>query len=139
MAARVLTTEEKKMLEGLAPFNINSVVEYTAKPHRDLPEEIRPLFKVRSYKKSEIDEVRKLISKLDEKDEPRMREYARIIMVGMEKMYDAATGEPIEYKAAPDGGMDKDLFATMPLSVVTDIMLYACRISGLLAAEKQSL
>ena len=134
-----LNEEQKKMLEGLSSFNVNATIWYTAKAHMSLPEEIRPQFKVRPFRKNELEKVRKILSNIKDADEYELREYARLCIVDMANFYDAGTGELIEYKAAPDGGMDKDLYGTMPILVLSDILMYISRISGLLSPESRGL
>lgn len=136
---RILTEDERKLLEGLAPFNVNSTTEYIPKPHQALPEALRPVFKLRAFRKEEADVARKVLGALKDTDEQKLREMVRVVIQGMDNLYDAATGELIEFKAAPDGGMDKDLFSTIPINVSSDILLYVCRISGLLNPEKLGL
>lgn len=135
----VLTEDQKKMLEGLSSFNVNSTIWYTAKPHEKLPEEIRPEFKLRSFKRTEIERVRKLLSNVKETDEQELRDFTRLCICDIRKVYDAGTGELVEYKSAPDGGMDKDLFATLPIVIMSDILMYVARLSGLVAPEQRGL
>jgi hypothetical protein len=134
-----LSEDQKKMLEGLTCFNVNSTVMYVAKPHTELPSEIRPEFKLRPFKKLELDRVRKLLSNVKESDESELREFARLCIQGFNRLYDAGTGELVEYVQAQDGGLSKDIFSTIPIVVVTDILLYVSRISGILPPEHRSL
>jgi len=134
-----LNEEQRKMLEGLSSFNVNSTIWYTAKAHMALPEEIRPQFKVRPFRKNEIEKVRKILVNIKDADEGELREHARLCIVDMSNFYDAGTGELVEYKQAPDGGMDKDLYSTIPMLILSDILMYVSRISGLLSPETRGL
>lgn len=134
-----LTEEERKLLEGLAPFNVNSTSQYTPGACTSLPEHMRPVFTVRPLRKDEAEKLRKTLAAVKTSDESFLREQVRLVISGMEKMFDAATGELIEYKAAPDGGMDKDIYSTIPIHITSDILMYVCRISGLLPPEKLGL
>ena len=139
MADRSLTAEEKKMLEGLAPFNMASTVEYVPTPHKVLPENLRATFVVRPFRKPEAEQVRRTISKVKNEDEAKLRDFARQVIKGMSNVYDAATGETIEYKDDEAGVMDKAVFDLIPVTIISDILMYVCRISGLIAAERQGL
>lgn len=139
MADMRLTDEEKKLLEGLTPFNANSTIPYTPGAYSNLPEKMRPIFTVRPLKREENDKLRRTLSNVKTADESFLREMVRILIVGMDQMYDAATGEQILYEAAPDGGMARELYATLPIHITSDILMYVSRISGLIPPEKTAL
>jgi len=139
MSDRILTEDERKMLEGLAPFNLNSTVRYIPKPYASVPDDLKVTFTVRPFKKNEQDTVRRTIAKISDADENKLREYARSVIVGMENLHDAATGEPIEFKADAYGSIDRNIFELIPVTIMSDILMYVCKISGLIAAEKSGL
>lgn len=139
MADFTLTEEERKQLEGLTPFNVESTVTYTPEAYKALPDKIRPVFTVRALRKDESEKLRKTLSKVSTSDEGYLRETVRLVIKGLSNMFDAATGNEIEYRAAPDGGMDKDIYSTIPVHITSDILMYVSRISGLMPPEKQGL
>ena len=139
MADQRLTDDEKKLLEGLTPFNSSSTVPYTPGAYTSLPEKMRPVFTVRPLRKDETEKLRRTLAKVKTEDETYLRETVRLVISDMSNMYDAATGDPIEYKGAETGGMDKELYATIPIHITSDILLYISRISGLLPPETRSL
>lgn len=136
---RILDDATKKLLEGLTSFNVSAHIWYTAGIHSSLPEDIKPSFKLRSFRKNEMDAVKKLLSKIDSVKEDELKEYVRYCILDWKNWYDAGTGELIDFKISPDGNMDKDLFNTIPTQVVTDLLLYIIKISGLMNIEKSSL
>lgn len=139
MSEMRLTEEERKVLEGLTPFNVGSTVSYTPGAYSHLPEHIRPVFTVRPLRKDESEKLRKVIAAVKVTDEAYLRETVRLLISAMDRLFDAATGEQIEYKAAPDGGMDKDIYALLPIHITSDILMYVCRISGLIPPEVKAL
>ena len=138
--AFILTEEERKALEGLTPFHTGSTAQYTPAAYEGVPEKLRPSFELRPLKKDESERLRKtLAGGVKTTDEAYLREIVRILIVGMKNLYDSATGQLIEYVSAPDGGMDKELYSTLPIHITSDILIYASRISGLLPPEKVGL
>lgn len=128
-----------RMLQGLTSFSPAATTWYVTKPHLDLPEEIRPRFKLRPLRQNEIVSIKKIIANIDKAKEEELKEYGRCCILGWENWYDAGTGELIEFKMGPDGLMDKDIFNLIPVSIVTDIVMYIIRISGLMLFEKAGL
>lgn len=139
MAEIRLTEEERKVLEGLTPFNISSTVRYTPGAYSHLPEKVRPVFTVRPLRKDESEKLKRTFAAVKTSDETFLREQVRVVISGLDNLYDSATGELIEYKASPDGGMDKDLYGLLPIHITSDILMYVSRISGLIPPEKASL
>ena len=137
--SRVLNDEEKRLLEGLAPFSVESTTEYIPACYLNLPEELKVVFTVRPFKKHEAESVGRTIKAVKDSDEAKLRDFARQVIVGLENLHDAATGEPIAFEEDPTGCITKQLFDRIPVTVVTDVLMYVCKISGLIAAEKQGL
>ena len=138
MAERI-TEEQMKMLQGLTSFSPAATTWYTATPHLDLPEDIRPKFKVRPLRQNELTSIKKIIANIDKAKEDELKEYARYCISDWDNWYDAGTGDKVEFKNGPDGMMDKDLFALIPIAIVTDIVMYVIKISGLMLFEKKGL
>lgn len=138
MAERI-TEEQMKMLQGLTSFSPAASVWYTAKPHQELPDEIRPRFKIRPLRQSELTTIKKIIANIDKAKDDELKEYARYCILGWDNWFDAGTGESVEFKLDANGLMDKDLFALVPIAVVTDIVMYIIKISGLMLFEKAGL
>jgi hypothetical protein len=133
----------RKLLEGICPFNVNATVKYIPEIMKRLPDEYRPKFILRPLKTIEIKEFRKAllnVSSVSGEDlESEIKKYVRLCIMDISDMYDAGTGELIEFKSAPDGGMDKDIFELIPSVVVADLVGYLTKISGLQDIDKKSL
>lgn len=132
----------RKLMEGICPFNVNSTVKYTPQVMKRLPVDYRPVFVLRPLKVSEIKAYRKsLLDMTSQKEdgEADIKNIVRFCIVNIENYYDAGNGEMIVYKNSPDGGMDKDIFETIPIPVIADIISYITKISGLADIEKESL
>jgi len=141
-AKKKMDEKTRKLMEGICPFNVNATINYTPKIMERLPAEYRPVFTLRPLKVSEIKSFRASLSLIDSKkseDETEIKNCVRLCVVNIKNYYDAGTGELIEYKQAPDGGMDKDLFDTIPIPVISDLIMYVAKISGLADVEKTSL
>jgi len=135
---RVLTPEVKAALMSKVPFHKDARVEYTPKAYitDEIPVEFRPVFTLRPFTKVEAVEVKKACIKADD---VVVRKWSQLICLGWVNMIDSGTGENVEYVADPTGGVDKDLWATMPDHIVADILMYASCISGLLDKDKLGL
>ena len=144
MTERKLTDEVREQLLGVLPFSVSSTIEHTPKTYDEIPEEYRPVFKLRPFNKVESDAVRALMLKISTMKpleiEKKTREQVRACLMGWENMLDIGSMQMLDYKEqAGDGGCDRDLFDIVPVSVVGDMFYFLSRMSGLLNIEKLGL
>ncbi|MDR2728508.1 MAG: hypothetical protein LBB56_05190 [Chitinispirillales bacterium] len=147
MEKRVLTEDIRRELLGLVPFSAGSSDSFTppvflkknSENQYAIPEEFRPVFKVRCFTVEEKRAVTKLLVNIKEADEGAVTEAARIAVIGWKNLFDAGSGEELVFKPAPDGGADPALFSGIPAAVAGALLFHASRISGIIAAEKLSL
>lgn len=147
MEKRVLTEEIRRELLGLVPFSVNSTDDFTPtmflKKNNNgeflIPEEFRPVFKIRCFTVEEKRKVTKMLINIKETAEDNVRENTRMVVVGWRHLFDAGSNEEVVFKAAPDGGADPDLFAGIPASVAGALLFHASKISGIIDAEKLGL
>jgi hypothetical protein len=147
-----MTKELRQALLSRVPFSSKATIDYTprfyltkTKGVYDLPEEVRPVFNVRTMSKSDAQKA--VMIKMDPNDEDsdsKLRDITRRSVVSWKRLYDAGTpdGEDlIEIKSrnGDDGYIDKDLFDTLPPYVIADIYLYIAGISGLRQLDKAGL
>jgi len=135
---RVLTPEVKAALMSKVPFHKDAKIEYTPKAFEtdDIPVEYRPVFTLRPFTKPEAGEVKKACTKADD---AIIREWSRKVCTGCVNLFDAGTGEELEYKADPAGGADKEFWAVLPDHIVGDILMYTSCVSGILDKDKVGL
>ena len=136
---RVLTAEERESLQGLAPFSQSATSEYTPKPYVLVAESLRPVFTIRPLTKEKKKAAEKLLANVKDADGDAFTEMARWLVVGWRNLWDAGTGELVVHEGAEDGGTKKELFETLPSAVVSNVLVHAYKISGLLDAEKLGL
>ncbi|MDR0307631.1 MAG: hypothetical protein LBI42_12455 [Chitinispirillales bacterium] len=147
MEKRMLTEDVKRELLGLIPFSAGSTDDFTppaflkmnSEGKHIIPEEFRPVFKIRSFTVEEKRGVAKMLIKIKEAEEDAVTEATRKIVTGWKNLFDAGTGAEIAFTGAPDGGADPVLFSQIPAAVAGAILFHGARISGVLAAEKLSL
>ena len=152
MAEHTMTDEVRKLLLSKMPFSISSTIEYTPPTYTnkkkdaegndtaeyEIPEDYRPAFTVRPFSKGEADNLRKVTANKTP-DEAVLKSNTRKAVVGWRNMWDIGTMTELEYKADINGGLDKDLFDSIPLQVVTELFLYISTVSGILPAERLGL
>jgi hypothetical protein len=145
---RILDESTRKSLLGYLPFSVSSSVDFTPEQFGALDENLRPVFYVRSFKQSEIQELRKNYASIGntKKSEAIQQisddnlQVVRRCLVGWRNLFDAGTGEEIEYtKDTDDNGCDKKIWSTFPVWLVRELMEYIRKISGLTSVEELSL
>ena len=125
---------------GLLPLSNESEISYTPEAYKDVPEEYRPIFKVRPFTKAEETIVKRHISSDDKiSGEEKTYESVRKCLIGWENLIDLGSNSIIEYKAHEKGGCEKELFHRLPSLIIADLFLYIGKISGLLDLEKRGL
>jgi hypothetical protein len=135
MTKRVLDAETRKALIGYVPFSVDAVIDYTPEQFQAVKDEtLRPIFSVRSMKQSELMEIKKCFSTTTELNyvemEERRFEIIKKCIIGWKNLFDAATGEEIEYK---------DVFNLFPLWLKRSISSFIDKISGLSPVDTLSL
>lgn len=151
MEERVLTPEMREKLLGDMPFNSDSTIEFTPKHYlrKDekgdfiLPEEYRPVFILKGMTKPQRQKGRKLVIKMSEElkedDQGHVVDLTRLNVIGWRNMFDLGTMKEFKFNAETDGGCEKKLFDSIPVSIVGQIFFEQCRISGILDTDKLSL
>ena len=144
-----MSSEIKDFLTSRAPFSPSAVIQYTPEMYKKtkvvdgaevnvLPDDYIPSFSLRSLRKDEKEKLGKALTDINMNQEG-IKEVCRKAVLGWDRMYDMGTEALYEYKADPNGGCEKDCFAYLPLSVVSDICFYLSKISGLLDMDKLGL
>jgi hypothetical protein len=140
MAEFKLDAKYRKALLGLMPFSQEGTLDYTPEGFDELPEEIRPVFKLRALKRGEIQTVKDIT--FDDKIKIKIEKLIKAIrpaILGWDKVYDLATGNLIPFEASEDGGPTKELWERMPDTITTLLYREISVMSGLQKAEKQGL
>lgn len=147
MEKRILNDDVRRELLGLVPFSVSSTDEFTPPMFLKknvsgeclIPEEFRPVFKIRCFSVEEKRNVTKMLINIKDIPEEQVRESTRIVVVGWKNLFDAGSGEEIVFKAASDGGADPVQFSGIPASVAGSLLFHASKISGIIDAEKLGL
>lgn len=148
MSKRILDEEARKQLLGYVPFSLDCRITYTPKEFLSIADEtLRPVFELRSLNQAELIQLKKnsMGLKRDSTNEEvsRMAEantqLIRACVLGWNNLFDAGSGEEIEYISSTSGGCEEVLFKRLPVWVVRSIMEYVRTISGLTDAEDLSL
>lgn len=151
MSEHKMTPELRKKMLTRLPFSRNSSIEHTPAPYlvkeqdeegKDtdefaIPEEYRPVFKVRPFSTEEKAKLGKVTNKSI--DEASLRDLVRANIVGVEKLFDAGSMEELPFKGDQNGGMDKGLFDSLPVMVIRDLFVFISGISGLSTDERAGL
>jgi len=127
------TAATKAKLLGKFPFSVKSSIDFTPPMYDDVPEELRPVYKLRSMNKGEADCVsRALGKKTDNQDlADLMREAVRKCCIGWSNLIDLGAEELIEYHQDDKGGASKELFNSVPLVAITELFTHLTKMSGL--------
>jgi hypothetical protein len=140
MADYRLDEETRKSLLGLMPFTQNGTMNFIPKAFDGLPDGVRAVFKQRAYTRQEFATVKNAYTDETIKDkQSALWSVSRGTVLGWDKLFDLATGEPMEYKADADGGMDKDLWESLPPIIRWELTTNASVMSGLLERERVAL
>ena len=146
MERKVMDEKVRARLQGLAPFSIDSSLEfvpasYTYKEVDEegneteeymIPEEYHPKFKVRPWNRKESNEAVKALMDFGKTtDDTKVRELTRKAILGWENLIDIATETEIVYEADPGGGAKKDLIESFTITLILDISNKISNISGL--------
>jgi len=142
MADFKLTPEQAKALRGLAPFSKDAVHKFTPPSFKKdvFPEELRPIFHLKPLSRAaKKDMVRKGLemSKADEKDVDldAVKDLIRPFITNIERLFDIGSQGFVEYRTDEDGTMSKDLFFSIPNTVINEVTDEMMLISGLKEPE----
>jgi len=98
---KIMFSDIKKDALGLLPMTNNSFWEYTPEQYECLPEEFRPVFKIKQYNIGQVDRIKELLSnkkKLsDDKVNNAFLDCLFEVFSGWENLYDLNTEELIKY------------------------------------------
>ena len=133
------TNEEREALIGALPFDNSAIYNYTPDKFSELPERIRPIFKLTPLSKQESDLLIKEMSKDDAGNDEFYYNVAAKHVKGWDNYIDIGTMEKIPYVASDSGGCSMDLINKMPKYLVIDITHCLMRISCLMPVDKISL
>lgn len=140
---RRIDEDVKKQLIGMLPFSSSRQVDFTPEKYDCIPEEYRPVFKMRPLTTAEAENVKETLIKMKDLKtidlERRTKEAVRKCLVGWDNFIDIGKEEYIEYKEDAICGCDKELFSAIPTSIIGDMFFYLTKLSGLLDIEKLSL
>ena len=138
---RILDEITRKQLLGYVPFSVNARISYTPEEYKSIPEDLRPVFELRALSQEGHVQmqknVRDYIAEVDSTKKSILSDNNESIfincIVGWKNLFDAATGEEIEYKC------DKGIYSTFPLWLQLSITQYIKKISGISSVEDGSL
>jgi hypothetical protein len=166
---REMTEELRKQLAGYLPFSNEATIDYPPSMYMkhvakwdeekqefiDTPEFTVPLdlhgyfptFTLRCFNKGEYTQAHKLMAEIREDKEnknfidrlPKNRELVRAVVVGFKNMWDLGTMKDTDYVADPSGGCGKALFEKVPDWMITSMLFYVYRLSGITPGEQLSL
>lgn len=136
MSDRSLPPELRQELLSKLPFSVTATVEYTPEMFSTITEEYRPVFTMRSWTRVESKVVMSSQGKIDVE---KAREYTRKAVVGWKNVFDAGSGNEIDFVAESSGGCDKALWDALPDTLYVELFKYVSQISGLALREKVSL
>jgi hypothetical protein len=149
MTKRILDEETRKLLQGYTPFSVDATVNFIPQIYIDNIKDssLHPIFKIRCMKQSETTQLKaNYASSLKDKSDESIAKIAsdnlsiiRACILGWSNLYDSGTGEEIEFKADPAGGADKTLWEILPRWLITSLMEYVKKISGLSLIDELSL
>jgi len=152
MAERKLDADMRRLLLGDMPFYAGSTVDYTPEHYKvsrkidgqdvEIPEEYRPVFSIRAWNTQERDQANSLLKKIEDissNNEKKVAELTRKAITGWQNVFDVGTGNEIDYKPDPDGGLDKELYSALPVIVCIQIFQEIAKISGLMDVTKMGL
>jgi hypothetical protein len=139
MADIRLDEATRKSLLGLMPFTQAGTMDFIPALFVGIAPEFTPVFKQRAFTHQELAAVRKLYADKVEDKTTILWETVRKTVTGWEKMFDLASGQTLTFKADPDGGLDKDLWESLPLVIRRELTTNVSIMSGLLEQEKTGL
>lgn len=144
MSEHKLDEETRRKMLTRLPFSRNSTITHTPKAYLtkdaageyDIPDDFRPVFSVRPFSSQDKDRI----AKKDKSNEDKLyREVTASNITGMSQLYDAGSMEEIDFKSAPNGGMDMEQFMSLPVMVQIELYVFIAGISGLSVYEKSGL
>lgn len=154
MERKEMDEETRKLLTGLAPFSINSKIDFTPESYKTkkrdaegkvleeylIDESFWPTITIRPWSRKETLESVKALTKFqNDMDDTGIRELVRKATVGWNNLIDVSKNEEITFEAEADGGAKKSVFESFPLTLILDISHKIGNISGLNKDERLGL
>jgi hypothetical protein len=139
---RKMSLELREKLLGSLPFSVNASLWYSPAKYKDVEEEFRPSFEIKSFTKEEFIKAKKLLQDVKNAKEETLNEMVRKKIINWKNVFDLGTLEEICYKsddAAVNGGCDKVQFESIPPIIVGDLFFNIAKISGLIDMDKLGL
>lgn len=139
-----MTDEIREQLYGVLPFSQDSSVEYIPQAFKDVPDDFRPVFILRSFTKPEENQVRRTLGRMKSDSdtvsiESQAQDTVRKCLLGWKNLWDVGSGQTVEYESDPSGGCSKTCFERLPSLIIVDLFLYIGKISGMMDIEKKGL
>lgn len=120
----------RKSAVGLLPMTKNAFWEYTPTQYEDIPEEYRPIFKIRQYNIAQVDKIKELLAnkkKLnDEKLNAAFLDCLYEVFAGWENLYDLASGDLVKY----DG--TRDMMVIIPHQILLTVFQESLIVGGII-------
>jgi hypothetical protein len=139
MEERRLTPELREKLLGALPFSVSSTIWYSPDKYKEIEEDFRPSFELKSLTKEEFQRAKKLLKDVKSAKEEDINEIVRKKIVSWKNMFDAGTLEEIPFKEDESGGCDKKLFESIPPVIVGALFFQISKISCLIDTDKLGL
>lgn len=120
-------------MAGLLPMSNDAVWEFTPDSYDDIPDEFKPIFKIRQFKMSQVDDIKSVMSgktKLSEaKTNEKFLDHLHTIFAGWDNLYNLATGELFPY----DG--TKECMLKIPQFVLLRIFQESLVVGGIMPRQ----
>jgi len=148
MAKRVLDEQTRRVLLGYVPFSTEATIRYTPDEFINIADAtLRPIFVVRSFTQAEALQLRTISMSYskDNTNEQTLKlsqdilQVSRGCVLGWSNLFNAGTGEEIEFKGDTNGACVSELYAILPEWLKRSISEYIKKISGLNEPEILSL
>ena len=146
MTKRILDEETRKALLGYVPFSSDCSIPFTPDEFNQVKDEsLRPVFSVRSMTQAEHAQIKHNSAGYAGATPDKIKQIGdanlaviRGCVIGWKNLFDAGSGEEIEFIPAASGGCDEKLFKIIPDWLTVKILDFIRTISGLSAPEELS-
>lgn len=131
---KVKWEDVKNQMVGLIPLTNAKSWEFTPKLYDSIPEEFRPIFKIKMFTMESSEKIRKILAdsftndkkkKTDNDDDKHIMDEIFNHFVGWKNLYDLGTGEVLAYNGT------REMFDLLPKSVVMKIFEEALVLCGI--------
>jgi hypothetical protein len=111
-----LPEEIREKLRGVSA--LSDRVEFKIETPEGVPDEYTPRLFLKSVSMREIEDLKKA-------DEEAQADFGRRILVGWKNLYNLTTGEKIEFRAAEDGGCDRELYRSLNYQIIKKVVEFS--------------